>query len=511
MLALPAELTRRYEALLTQWAVAGHHRPHYLKWLRYYWDFCHKYTLEPADPNSFPAFEAKLRARNQPDFQRQQAQQAISLYYEVVLTGRDTARQPSGKAQGNGSGPVRLDVTATVPRPTAVVTAATGVRPSIMGPSGPRQDEAPARILHPCSPPGASSRPSGQAGDLPRRTQPSPVQQVSQTLPRDPVEYQLTGASWISVYDGLNSAVAVRHYSPKTLQAYRHWTRKFQGFTKSKDPRLLSNDDVKGFLNFLAVDKKVAASSQNQAFNALLFLYTHVLEKEFGKVEGVVRAKRRKYIPVVLSRAEVDRVIRCLESPYDLVVKLLYGCGLRLFECLKLRVQDLNFEMKVLTVHDGKGQKDRTVPLLQVLVPELRAQLETVMRVHRDDLAAGFTGTFLPGALREKYKRAETELVWQWLFPAKTLTQMPATRELRRYHLHETHVQKAIKRAVYRIQIPKRVSAHCFRHSFASHLLQANYEFIRAIRGPHPDGAPNSVQNVNPDVLSHHTGVVGTQ
>lgn len=290
------------------------------------------------------------------------------------------------------------------------------------------------------------------------------------------------GVSWISVYDGLNSAVAVRHYSPKTLQAYRHWTRKFQAFTRSKEPGLLSNEDVKGFLNFLAVDKKVAASSQNQAFNALLFLFKQVLGKEFGNVEGVIRAKRRKYIPVVLSRAEVDRVIRCLAPPYDLVVKLLYGCGLRLFECLKLRVQDLNFELKVLTIHDGKGQKDRTVPLPQALDPALRAQLETVMRVHRDDLAAGYAGTFLPGALRDKYKRAERELVWQWLFPAKTLIRIPGTSELRRYHLHETHyVQKAIKEAVRSSQIPKRVSAHSFRHSFASHLLAANYD-IRTIQ-----------------------------
>lgn len=240
-------------------------------------------------------------------------------------------------------------------------------------------------------------------------------------------------------------------------------------------------DDVKGFLSFLAVDKKVAAATQNQAFNALLFLFKHVLEKEFGKVEGVVRAKRTTYIPVVLSRVEVDRVVRFLEYPYDLVAKLLYGCGLRLFECLKLRVQDLNFEMKILTVHDGKGRKDRTVPLPQVLAPELNKQLETVRRVHREDLAAGYAGTFLPGALGEKYKRAEKELVWQWLFPAKTLTQVPTTREYRRYHLHETHVQAAIKRAVQRSQIPKRASAHTFRHSFVSHLLQANYD-IRTIQ-----------------------------
>ena len=243
----------------------------------------------------------------------------------------------------------------------------------------------------------------------------------------------------------------------------------------------MAMDDVKGFLSFLAVNKKVAASSQNQAFNALLFLFRHVLEKEFGKVEGVVRAKRKPYIPVVLSREEVDRIIARLDAPYTLVVKLLYGCGLRLFECLQLRVQDLNFAMRVLTVHDGKGQKDRTVPLPETLVAELQAQLERVAQVHEADLAAGYAGTFLPTALGEKYPRAARELPWQWLFPAMKLTMTPDTQEYRRYHLHETLVQKAIKDAVRRSRIPKRASAHTFRHSFASHLLQANYD-IRTIQ-----------------------------
>jgi integron integrase len=225
----------------------------------------------------------------------------------------------------------------------------------------------------------------------------------------------------------------------------------------------------------------MAASSQNQAFNALLFLFRHVLEKEFGQLEGVVRAKRRRYIPVVLSREEVDRVLGQLAYPYDMVAKLLYGCGLRLFECLKLRVQDVNLAMVVVTVHDGKGQKDRTVPLPQVMVPELRAQLERVQQVHQEDVARGYAGTFLPGALADKYPRAATEFGWQWLFPAKTLTLVPATQEYRRYHVHETQVQKALKQAVGRSQIPKRASAHTLRHSFASHLLQANYD-IRTIQ-----------------------------
>lgn len=198
------------------------------------------------------------------------------------------------------------------------------------------------------------------------------------------------------VYDALTSAIQVRHYSPKTLQSYQIWTQKFQTFTQSKDPRLLSMDDVKDFLSFLAVHKNISASSQNQAFNALLFLFGHVLEKEFGKVEGAVRAKRKSYIPVVLSREEVDRIIARLDAPYDLVAKLLYGCGLRLFECLQLRVRNLNFAMRVLTVHDGKGQKDRTVPLPEALVPELHAQLERVARGMRRTWPPAPPGRFYP-------------------------------------------------------------------------------------------------------------------
>jgi integron integrase len=357
-----------------------------------------------------------------------------------------------------------VEATSSIAPPAGAVTTASPVRPLIAGERTPWNDGKPLRSLHPQPPPNAPSPQAREPINVPSATLERPAQPLAQAIPKEWVGLKPAGASWVTVYDRLSSAVKVRHYSPKTLEAYKGWTQKFQTFTKSKESQLVSMDDVKGFLSFLAVDKKVAAATQNQAFNALLFLFKHVLEKEFGKVEGVVRAKRTTYIPVVLSRAEVDRVLRFLKDPYDLVAKLLYGCGLRLFECLKLRVQDLNFEMKVLTVHDGKGRKDRTVPLPQVLAPELNKQLETVRRVHREDLAAGYAGTFLPGALGEKYKRAEKELVWQWLFPAKTLTQVPTTREYRRYHLHETHVQAAIKRAVQRSQIPKRASAHTFRH-----------------------------------------------
>ena len=423
MLAVPPELARRYEARLAQQNVMAGQRPHYQKWLRYYLDFCHKYSFAPLARQSLPAFQEKLRAKQQPEALCQQAGHAVSLYWEDPL-------KPS---------PHRLS---------------------------------------PSPPPARQDREAvGRAPGAPAHPFPTPSPNAS----TDSAELKLTGASWVWVYDGLTSAIQVRHYSPKTLDAYRIWTRKFQTFTHSKDPRLLAMEDVKGFLSFLAVAKKVAASSQNQAFNALLFLFRHVLEKDFGNVEGVVRAKRKPSIPVVLSRDEVDRIIARLDAPYDLVAKLLYGCGLRLFECLQLRVRDLNFAMRVLTVHDGKGRKDRTLPLPEALVPELHAQLDRVSQAHEADLAVGYAGAFLPTALGQKYPRAARELAWQWLFPALTLTRVPDTDERRRAHLHETLVQKALKDAVRRSRIPKRASAHTLRHSFASHLLQANYD-IRTIQ-----------------------------
>jgi len=437
MLSLPSDLATRYATWLAHQDVAVDQRPHYTKWLRYYWDFCHKYALEPTKRQSFPAFRAKLRSKHQSDSQCQQAYAAVSLYYEMVLVDR---------------------------RRTEV---------AVLSPRSPKPLNAPARRDREAD----GFRSDHNEGSVNEGS----VPMLASDSPREVAGVKLTGASWVAVYERLQAAITVRHYSPKTLRAYQAWTRKLQTFVNSKDSQLVSMADVKGFLSFLAVKRQVAASSQNQAFNALLFLFRHVLEKEFGKVEGVVRAKWRPYIPVVLSREEVDRVIRQLEEPYDLVAKLLYGCGLRLFEGLQLRVQDVNFAMQVVTVHDGKGQKDRTVPLPQVLVPELTAHLERVKQVHQQDLAAGYAGTFLPGALAAKYTRAAKEWAWQWVFPAKTLTLVPATQEYRRYHLHETHVQKALKQAVIRSQIPKRASAHTLRHSFASHLLQANYD-IRTIQ-----------------------------
>ena len=195
---------------------------------------------------------------------------------------------------------------------------------------------------------------------------------------------------WRALFVSLSDAIKVLHYSPNTYKTYAHWITKFQAFTIDVEPDYITIEHVKSFLTHLAVDCDVAAATQNQAFNALLFLFRHILKKEFGKIRGVVRAKRTKYIPIVLTREEVDNIFVYLEHPYSLFVKMLYGCGLRKFECLQLRVGDFNLGDHILTIHDGKGRKDRTVPIPESIMPEILAQFKLVKSLHNKDLAENY-------------------------------------------------------------------------------------------------------------------------
>nr|WP_320009857.1 integron integrase [uncultured Desulfobulbus sp.] len=288
------------------------------------------------------------------------------------------------------------------------------------------------------------------------------------------------GCSWEAEFAGFENTIRMRHYSDKTLKSYRKYIRGFQTHTKSLHPDQLSAEHVKEYLPHLAVNKKVSASTQNLAFNSLLFFFRHVPNRDFGIIDGVVRAKKRPYIPVVLSRAEIDQISDSIAESYLLIVKLLYGCGLRLFECLSLRVNCLNLEEGILTIHDGKGKKDSTVPLPESLHADLRGQLDRAYDQHKKDVAVGYDGVFFD-AYERKSKNAACQFIWQWLFPAYKLTKVKETGEVRRFHIHERHVQRAIRRAVEKACLTKRVTAHTFRHSFASHLLQANYD-IRSIQ-----------------------------
>ena len=274
--------------------------------------------------------------------------------------------------------------------------------------------------------------------------------------------------------------IKVRHYSRKTLKTYALWSRQFQRFLKNKPPQELTTQDVKDYLTYLAVKCRVAASTQNQAFNSLLFFFRHGLKREFGELRAVPRAKKSLYIPTVLSRPEIDAILDHLSHPHDLVVKVLFGCGLRLFEGLQLRVGDFNFDAGKLLVH-GKGKKDRTVPIPESIIPELKAQIARVGKLHERDLAEGYDGVFLDDAIEVKYPKAPKDLIHQWFFPQRPLTLVEETGERRRYHLHESDFQRALYQAVAKSKIPKRIKSHTFRHSFATHLLQANYD-IRTIQ-----------------------------
>jgi len=239
--------------------------------------------------------------------------------------------------------------------------------------------------------------------------------------------------------------------------------------------------EVSRFLTSLAVDRQVAASTQNQALAALLFLYKDVLDRDPGWVDDVARAKRPQRLPVVLTQPEVHALLSALDGVPWMVGTLLYGAGLRLMECLRLRVKDVNFDRGEMVVREGKGNKDRVTMVPSAAVPKLRAHLEWVRKQHDADVAAGFGRVLLPDALARKYPRADREWGWQWVFPASTVSTDPRTGERRRHHMHESVPQRAIREARCRAGINRPVGPHTLRHCFATHLLEAGYD-IRTVQ-----------------------------
>jgi integron integrase len=271
-----------------------------------------------------------------------------------------------------------------------------------------------------------------------------------------------------------------RHYARRTVKTYEQWLRRFLRFHRLRHPREMGSREVNAFLSHLAVEEKVSASTQNQALAALLFLYRELLERELD-LDGVVRARTRQRVPVVLSEAEVRAVRERLEGDPALVVGLLYGSGLRLMEALRLRVKDLDFDRRELTVRDGKGGKDRLTLLPQSLVAGLKDHLQQVRHLHQTDLAAGWGRVSMPYALARKYPKAEREWAWQWVFPQQNRWRDRESGTQGRHHLDPSVVQKAVKRAVIEAGVTKAASCHTFRHSFATHLLERGQD-IRTIQ-----------------------------
>ena len=277
------------------------------------------------------------------------------------------------------------------------------------------------------------------------------------------------------LYDRVIEVLRVHRYSRRTEQAYVGWIRRFILFHRPRHPRELSEADTNRFLTYLAVEEHVSASTQNQALAAILFLYEKVLEQPLDRIEGVVRAKRPKRLPVVLTRDEVRRILREMEGVHRTVGLLLYGSGLRLLEALRLRVKDVDFARHEITVRQGKGDKDRRTMLASTLEDVLRLQIEISRGFHEDDLERGFGSAELPHAFERKSPHAAFEFRWQYVFPAAGISTDPQSGVRRRHHLHESSVSKAIRGAGRQCDITKRVTAHTFRHSFATHLIEAGY------------------------------------
>lgn len=285
----------------------------------------------------------------------------------------------------------------------------------------------------------------------------------------------------IKLMDQLKQAIRVRHYSYRTEQAYSMWVRNFIHFHQLQHPKTLSEKDVSTFLTHLAVNKRVAPNTQNQALNALVFLYRHVLEQPLEEIKQIKRASGKQKLPVVLDQNEIRRLLENLNHPHWLLAALMYGSGLRLMEALRLRVKDLDFTYRAIRVVQGKGGKDRVVTLPDNLINHLKKQVEYARLLHEKDLEDGFGKTILPYALERKYPNASGSFHWQLVFPARKRSQHPQSGRISRYHIHEQTLQRAIKNALRSAHIDKPASSHSLRHSFATHLLERGAD-IRTVQ-----------------------------
>ena len=294
--------------------------------------------------------------------------------------------------------------------------------------------------------------------------------------------------------DQVREAIRRRHYSPRTEKAYCAWIRRYILFHGRRHPRELGPEAIEAFLTHLATEDHVSASTQNQALAALLFLYVQVLAEPMAWLTTFVRAKRPERLPATLTATETMAVLDQMHGPTRLMASLLYGSGLRLLECACLRVKDLDFERREVLVRDGKGRKDRITMLPEGLLDPLRAHLEEMRRQHEADLSHGAGWVELPDALGRKYPNAGREWPWQWVFPATRTYRVPGTNEVRRHHLHETVLQRAIRAASVAAGTSRPASPHVLRHSFATQLLELGYDIrtIQELLG-HRDVSPTMI------------------
>jgi integron integrase len=281
--------------------------------------------------------------------------------------------------------------------------------------------------------------------------------------------------------DAVRDRIRTKHYSRRTEQSYSHWIKRFILFNQKRHPSEMGAPEVEAFLSSLAVERNVSASTQKQALAAILFLYKEVLAVDLPWLDGITRAKQRVRVPVVLSRLEVERILALMEGTHGLMARLLYGTGMRLMEGVRMRVKDVDFDRREVTVREGKGGKDRVTMLPMSLATPLSNHLERVRALYEGDRAAGLPGVFMPDALERKYPSAGKSWPWFWLFPSASLSSDPTTGIRRRHHTHEQSLQRALKRAVSMAGIGKPATTHTLRHSFATHLLESGYD-IRTVQ-----------------------------
>lgn len=329
-------------------------------------------------------------------------------------------------------------------------------------------------------------------GYAPERT-PKPIQETEEERPakgldpgtgsfRDRVVPGEVERLFSPLLDAIKTEIRTRHYSIRTETAYVDWVRRFIAFHGYADPKGLdATAAVKEYLDYLAVQREVAASTQNQALNALVFFYNCVLHKPFGEMETFVRAKRPQRLPEVMTRDEVEALLACMEGVTALMAGLMYGGGLRLMECVRLRVMEIDFARHQIMVRDGKGQKDRVTMLSERFAAPLQEHLARVKALYEEDRGKGVPGVYMWPAMARKYPRAASEWKWQYVFPAKSLSVDPRSAIVRRHHINEGLVQKAVKEAAARAGLNRRISCHTLRHSFATHLLEARYD-IRTVQ-----------------------------
>ena len=281
--------------------------------------------------------------------------------------------------------------------------------------------------------------------------------------------------------DQLRAAIRLRHYSIRTERTYVDWVYRFILFHNKRHPREMGAAEINAFLSYLASDLNVAASTQNQACCAIVFLYKHVLKKELEDFGDVVRAKRPRKLPVVLSLDETVRLLANMTGVQRIMAELMYATGMRIIELVRMRVKDVDFDRNQITIREGKGNKDRTAPLPAELVEDLRKQVARVKKLHKEDMAEGYGEVFLPNALARKYPNAARELCWQYVFPSRQRSTDPRSGKIRRHHVYESVMQNAIREATKKAKINKMVHAHALRHSFATHLLEEGHD-IRTVQ-----------------------------